>query len=83
MSDMDMDDLAGGGLSHSTIELLARKVAREEIASLAGLVLRRLQLQAALAEGETRDLVETKELASIFGEALRDFGGTTTEPGEE
>lgn len=47
-----------------------REEARAEIASLCGLVLRRLQ------EAQGFDA------ASIFGEALRDFGGTQTEPGE-
>lgn len=52
-----------------------RLVAREEVASLSGLVLRRLQ---GLGPG----VVDRNEVASIFGEALRDFGGTREESGE-
>jgi hypothetical protein len=50
----------------------ARQIAREEIASLCGLVLRRTQDKPGMA---TRT-----EIASIFGEALRDFT-TEEEPG--
>jgi len=52
---------------------IARQIAREEIASLAGLVLRRMQddPHAPLAQ----------KVVSAFAEALRDFGGTTSEPG--
>lgn len=56
---------------------IARGAAREEIASLAGLVLRRLQNVGL--EGLPGDLRE------IFGEALADFSGHTgsgEEPGE-
>lgn len=57
-----------------------RRIAREEVASLAGLVLRRLQEREALsASGE----VTAAALSAIFGEALRDFGGTIEEPGGE
>ena len=66
----------------AVVEGLARQVAREEIASFAGLVLRRL--------GETTPASRTahgrpgrgRELESIFGEVLRDFGGTGDEPGQ-
>lgn len=60
------------------IEQIARAVAREELASFSGLVLRRLQdepddaMQAPIAV----------RLAGIFGEALRDFGATPDEPGK-
>lgn len=57
-----------------------RRIAREEIASLSGLVLRRLQ-----DEGPTRSLernMAVEVMSSIFGEALRDFGATGDEPGE-
>ena len=61
----------------AAIRAQARLVAREEIASLCGLVLRRLQ--------ETRSdephLLE-HAVVSAFAEGLRDFGGTTFEPGE-
>lgn len=58
----------------AAIRAQARLVAREEIARQSGLVLRRL---SDLDPG----VVDRSELASIFGEALRDFGGTTDEPG--
>lgn len=56
-------------------ERLARRVAREEIASLCGLVLRRLQ------DTESPEMV-VGALAAIFGEALRDFT-TDKGPGDE
>ncbi len=59
-------------------ERLARQIAREEIASLCGLVLRRLQ--DIMTDGNVK--VFASEIASIFGEALHDFGGTPDEPGE-
>lgn len=61
----------------------ARLIAREEIASLCGLVLRRVH-----EAYETKDAMRVAEddalkvVASIFAEALRDFGGTSYEPGE-
>jgi hypothetical protein len=55
------------------MEAEIRRVAREEIASLCGLVLRRTQDRAGMA---TR-----VELAAIFGEALADFSQTKAEPG--
>lgn len=67
----------------AAVARLARAIAREEIASLAGLVLRRVQ-DVARQYGETGDtaLVEVGDLSTIFGEALRDFGGSASEPGE-
>lgn len=55
----------------------AREIARSEIASLCGLVMRRVQDLDSLG-----DEVLATHLAGIFGEALRDFGGTPDEPGE-
>lgn len=52
-----------------------RAIAREEIASMAGLVLRRT------GGGDTADDDTARRLASIFGEILNDFT-TDTEPGE-
>lgn len=74
---------------------VVRKIAREEVSSLVGLVLRRLQdledREAAgnpepeddqLAHVEAQaEPIKYRELASIFGEALADFGGSETEPG--
>lgn len=56
----------------------SREVAREEVASLCGLVLRRLDK----LNGAT-DVQEVQAaLFSIFGEALRDFSGEDS-PGPE
>lgn len=67
---------------------IARGVAREEVASFAGLILRRLQ--DVTPEGLPNDpdpdlMVTVGELRSIFGEVLADFSGHTgsgEEPGE-
>jgi len=56
-------------------EAAIRAIARAEIASLCGLVLRRVQ-DINMHPGPLRD-----ELAEVFGEALRDFGATEDEPG--
>lgn len=58
-----------------------RKIAREEIASLCGLVLRRLQ--DGTWPGDAH--LAKENLAAIFGEALADFSGHTKgeEPGTE
>lgn len=63
------------------VRALARRVAREEVASLCGLVLRRLQSPAAEEGQPIEGVVILAELRIIFGEALRDFGGTEIEPG--
>lgn len=67
------------------IERLARKIAREEIASLAGLVLSRTgeddaHLSRSFERNAADDLVR-QHLAEIFGEVLKDFGDSETEPG--
>lgn len=56
-------------------DAFVRTIAREEIASLAGLVLRRLNADPSEPLAQ--------KIASAFGEALRDFGGTKAEPGPE
>ena len=60
-----------------------RAIAREEIASLAGLVLRRLQEEHPTRSFERNmaDDAVVDRLNAIFGEVLRDFGETTDEPG--
>ena len=63
----------------------AREIAREEIASLCGLVLRRVQDEhpsRSIERNAAEDVVHG-ELARIFGELLRDFGGSDDEPGED
>ena len=67
------------------IEQIARAVAREEIASLCGLVLQTANEQTSTSgrvRAEARAEVLSSAIMSAFGEALRDFGSTTTEPGE-
>ncbi len=56
------------------LEAFVRRIAREEIASLSGLVLRRLQ------ENPDEDAGIARRIASAFGEALHDFT-TDAEPG--
>lgn len=63
------------------IEQIAREVAREEIASFSGMVLSRLGTSAREAVEGDAEFVMNRTLAAIFGEALRDFGGTPDEPG--
>ena len=60
-------------------EHAVRDIAREEIASLAALVLRRTQ-EAELTRDPQRNMAHdatNDTLAAIFGEALTDFGGRT------
>lgn len=59
-------------------EAIVRQIAREEVASLCGLVLRRLEDVAYL---EHRSAGLSTGLKEIFGEALRDFSQTPSEPG--
>jgi hypothetical protein len=64
-----------------------RRIARDEIASLSGLVLRRLQDDRPTRSFE-RNMMEDvldERLSSIFGEALADFSGHTDggAPGDE
>lgn len=54
-----------------------REIARQEISSLCGLVLRRLQ------DKQGTDSVHVSDVAEIFGEALHDFGGTHLKPGND
>lgn len=56
-----------------------RRIAREEIASLSGMMLRRLQDMGPTRSPERNMAVEI--LSELFGEALRDFGATGDEPG--
>jgi uncharacterized protein YdeI (BOF family) len=60
---------------------LARTIAREEMASLAGLILRRLQLESEDFIDSTGAVVDIRLLERIFGEVLRDFASTPYEPG--
>ena len=63
-----------------------REIARAEVASLCGLVLRRLQDHDSPTRSFERNAA-TDELQStlnaIFGEALADFSGEDDEPGED
>lgn len=62
------------GSRSTTSSAVARDIAREEVASLCGLVLGRLN-------ADPHEPLAQK-LASAFGEALRDFGGTKEAPGD-
>lgn len=59
---------------------IARQVAREEVASLMGLWLRRLQEMGPTRSPERNMAVEL--LSSLVGESLKDFGDSQAEPGE-
>lgn len=61
------------------LEDVAREVAREEIASFSGMMLRRLQDMGPTRSFERNMAVEI--LSELFGEALRDFSATPSEPG--
>jgi hypothetical protein len=66
--------MSGEDMYLEVVRLEARQAARAEVASLCGLMLRRLQEDGPLL----RDVME-----SAFAEALRDFSGTTQEPGSQ
>jgi hypothetical protein len=74
---MDNSDLAKAW--HGIIADVARYEARQEIASLAALVLRRSQDMELSRVPERNEMQETVRgiLAEIFGEALADFSGHT------
>jgi len=61
------------------IKALARAAAREEVASVAGLVLRRTQVQdlTRVPEHNIAEEVVNSKLASIFGEVLSEYGHET------
>ena len=67
--------------------LEVREIVRDEISSLAGLVLRRTnESEARLTRSHERNLadeVARETIARIFGEVLADFSGETDEPGED
>lgn len=56
-----------------------REIAREEIVSLAGFMLRRLQDYGLTRSNERNRAIQI--LNELWGEALRDFGATQSEPG--
>lgn len=66
-------------------EARVRAIAREEIASMAALVMRRTSEQDAhLTRSIERNAADDEvraHLASIFGEVLKDFGDSPSEPG--
>lgn len=57
----------------------AREIAREEIASLMGMWLKRLSDMGPTRSFERNMAVEI--LSELVGEGLRDFGDTESEPG--
>lgn len=70
-------------MDEAELEEFVRRVARDEIASLAGLVLRRTQ-EANLTRSpvaNASDAAMRELLAEIFGEVLSDFSRTSAEPG--
>jgi len=63
------------GAQHSQIEALADKAAKDAVASLCGLVMRRAQeIQLSrLGERNIAEEVVQERLSEIFGEALQQF----------
>jgi len=61
------------------IDARVREIVREEIASLSGMMLRRLQDMGPTRSFERNMAVEI--LTQMWGEALRDYGATPSEPG--
>jgi hypothetical protein len=78
------DPASGGNIDLEGADESARKIAREEIASLAGLVLRRLQEPHPTRsfERNAADDIVRERMMSIFAEALADFSGRTGEGDE-
>lgn len=74
-----MTELPEPTLEELELEATIRRIAREEIASMAGLVLRRTQDEDE-PSGGPGDGIATR-IASIFGEVLNDFT-TDAEPGQ-
>ena len=76
-----MKDPADALVSELTDELeaMCRRIAREELASFSGLMLRRLQ-DLGPTRSPQRNMVVSM-LNELFGEALRDFSSQTAEPG--
>ena len=68
-----------GSAHWEQMETRAREIAREEIASLAGLVLRRAQEEHPTRSFERNmaDEAFQDRMTSIFGEVLADFSGHT------
>ena len=73
---LQLEERRVGKILLDLIDTRARTIAREEIASMSGLVLRRCQNE----KGIYNEAVASY-LASIFGELLRDYSQTTDEPG--
>ena len=59
-----------------------REIARQEVASLVGLLLNRIS-ETSEHRGRPSPGSIRAQLRSALGEALHDFGGTTHEPGPE
>lgn len=64
----------------TTLEEQMRAISREEIASLMGFMLRRLQDRGLTRSPDRNMAVEV--LNELLGEALRDFSATPSEPGK-
>lgn len=64
-----------GTVEENEVRDLAREVAREEVASLSAMMLRRLQDMGPTRSNERNMAVEI--LSELFGEALADFSGRT------
>jgi len=75
-----LEERRAGKILLDLIDTRARTIAREELASMAGLALRRTQ--DLHEEVINDDFAIKRAIAHIFGELLRDYSQTTDEPGE-
>lgn len=82
-SELEEALLVGAPLRISeAIAATGEAVSRAEVASLCGLILRRLQELVVSNGGDPDGFVTIRDLNAIFGEALHDFAATKEEPGE-
>lgn len=74
-----MPDRAYEDVPFDEMDAHIRAIAREEVASLSGFMLRRLQDRGLTRSPEHNFAVQI--LNELWGEALRDFSATPREPG--
>lgn len=84
MEGNDITFIDGGTVPENSVltapqQAAVREIARAEVASLCGLVLRRLQDEGPTRLIEHNVLVDV--LSGIFGEGLKDFSSSTGQPG--
>ena len=83
---VELEKQVAGAFLVDLIDARSQVIAREEVASLCGLVLRRLQAYPSGNFASSGLTIEARAAAAdllngIFGELLRDFSSDTGEPG--